>query len=90
MRYASIRSLDISNGEYIGVALFTQGCPFHCKNCFNPETHDFNGGKEYTLEVRDNNIPAIKLYKKFNFDILGRRKKYYNNVNDAIIMTKNF
>ena len=43
-----------------------------------------------TLEVRDNNIPAIKLYKKFNFDILGRRKKYYNNVNDAIIMTKNF
>ena len=53
MRYASIRSLDISNGEYIGVALFTQGCPFHCKNCFNPETHDFNGGKEYTLEVRD-------------------------------------
>ena len=43
-----------------------------------------------TLEVRDNNIPAIKLYKKFNFDILGRRKKYYNNVNDAIIMTKKF
>lgn len=43
-----------------------------------------------TLEVRDDNIPAIELYKKFNFDILGRRKKYYNNVNDAIIMTKNF
>lgn len=43
-----------------------------------------------TLEVRDDNIPAIELYKKFNFDILGRRKKYYNNVNDAIIMTKSF
>ena len=59
MRYASIRSLDISNGENIGVALFTQGCPFHCKNCFNPETHDFNGGKEYTLEVRDKIISLI-------------------------------
>ena len=43
-----------------------------------------------TLEVRDDNTPAIELYKKFNFDILGRRKKYYNNVNDAIIMTKSF
>lgn len=43
-----------------------------------------------TLEVRDDNIPAIELYKKFDFDIIGRRKKYYNNCNDAIIMTKFF
>lgn len=43
-----------------------------------------------TLEVRDDNIPAIKLYKKLNFSILGIRKKYYNNSNDAIIMTKFF
>ena len=43
-----------------------------------------------TLEVSDDNGPAIELYKKFEFEILGRRKKYYNNVNDAIIMTKKF
>ena len=43
-----------------------------------------------TLEVSDDNVPAIELYKKFEFEILGRRKKYYNNVNDAIIMTKKF
>ena len=43
-----------------------------------------------TLEVRDDNIPAIEIYKKFDFDILGKRKKYYNNCNDAIIMTKFF
>lgn len=43
-----------------------------------------------TLEVRDDNIPAIELYKKLNFSILGIRKKYYNNSNDAIIMTKFF
>ena len=43
-----------------------------------------------TLEVSDDNVPAIELYKKFEFEILGRRKKYYNNVNDAIIMTKSF
>ena len=42
-----------------------------------------------TLEVNENNENAIKLYKKFNFKEVGRRKNYYNNVNDAIIMTLN-
>lgn len=54
MRYASIRELDISNGENVGISLFVQGCPEpHCKNCFNPETWDFYGGKEWTQEVED-------------------------------------
>ena len=55
IRYAQIRSLDLSNGEGVGVALFVQGCPFnpHCENCFNPETWDFSGGKEWTQEIRD-------------------------------------
>jgi len=52
MRYASINSLDISNGEGTGVALFTQGCLKHCKNCFNPDTWDINGGKEFTSEIQ--------------------------------------
>lgn len=52
MRYAQIRSMDISNGEGVGVSLFVQGCPFHCKNCFNSDTWDFNGGKEWTEEIK--------------------------------------
>ena len=42
-----------------------------------------------TLEVNSNNIPAQKLYEKFGFKVVGTRKKYYNNIHDAIIMTKN-
>ena len=38
MRYADIYKFDISNGIGIRVSLFVQGCPFHCKGCFNPET----------------------------------------------------
>lgn len=53
MRYNQIRECDIANGEGIGVALFVQGCHFKCKNCFNSETWDFNGGKEWTPEVED-------------------------------------
>lgn len=59
MRYASIRNLDISNGEGVGVSLFVQGCPFHCKNCFNSETWDFNGGKEWTEEIKNKFMELI-------------------------------
>lgn len=59
MRYSSMRNLDISNGEGVGVSLFVQGCPFHCKNCFNSETWDFNGGKEWTKEIKDKFMKLI-------------------------------
>ena len=45
--------------------MFVQGCNFHCYNCFNKDTWDFNGGKEWTPEVEDKfielaNRPYIK------------------------------
>ena len=40
-----------------------------------------------TLEVNVNNIPAIKLYEKYNFEKVGLRKRYYYGTDDAIIMT---
>lgn len=43
--------------------------------------------KSITLEVNEHNIPAIKLYEKFNFIKIGIRKRYYNNTDSAIIMT---
>lgn len=43
-----------------------------------------------TLEVNENNLPAIHLYEKFNFKRLGLRKKYYNNTDNAVIMTLYF
>lgn len=43
--------------------------------------------KSITLEVDEQNKPAIKLYEKYNFKIVGQRKKYYHNDNDALLMT---
>ena len=40
------------------------------------------------LEVRESNIPAIKLYEKYGFEVCGLRKKYYNNSENAILMKK--
>lgn len=51
MRYNKIRKMDISNGEGVRVSLFVQGCAFHCKGCFNPETWNFEEGKEFTTET---------------------------------------
>ncbi len=43
-----------------------------------------------TLEVNTKNLYAQKLYLKFGFKNLGLRKKYYNGVEDAYIMTLYF
>lgn len=53
MYYNKIREMDISDGTGIRVSLFVQGCEFHCKGCFNPETWNFESGKEFTTETLD-------------------------------------
>ena len=59
MRYADFYECDICNGNQVGVSLFVQGCPFHCKGCFNQETWDFNGGKEWTSQVEKKFLELI-------------------------------
>lgn len=39
------------------------------------------------LEVNENNLPAIHLYELFNFKKVGLRKHYYQNGDNAILMT---
>lgn len=78
--------MDISNGEGVGVALFVQGCPFnpHCENCFNPETWDFSGGKEWTQEIRDRFITlANRSYIK-RISILGGEPLAEENLDDVL------
>lgn len=40
-----------------------------------------------TLEVNENNKPAIHLYEHFCFKQVGLRKKYYDGIDSAILMT---
>lgn len=71
MRYAQLRKMDISNGEGIGVALFTQGCGIHCEECFNPETWDFNGGEEFTMETYHQLLQLLDKPHIQRFSLLG-------------------
>lgn len=90
MRYAQIRELDISNGEGIGVALFVQGCHFHCYNCFNPDTWDFSGGKEWTQDTEDKLIElANKPYIK-RLSILGGESLADENLDGVLHLVNRF
>ena len=90
MRYAQIRELDISNGEGVGVALFVQGCRFACKNCFNPDTWDFNGGKEWTQDTEDKLIElASRPYIK-RLSILGGEPLADENLDGVLHLVNRF
>lgn len=48
------------------------------------------GLERATLEVKDSNLTAISLYKKFGFKVAGKRKKYYQKTGeDALILWRN-
>lgn len=80
MKYAQIREMDVTNGSGIGVALFTQGCPYHCKNCFNPETWDFDKGIDWTKETENNIIELLKPKYITRLSILGGEPLVERNI----------
>ena len=51
MNFEQIAVCSVENGLGMRVSLYVSGCKFHCKNCFNPETWDFNHGNLFTTET---------------------------------------
>ena len=88
MRIAGINKNDVVNGEGICVALFTQGCPFHCKGCFNPETWDYNGGKEVPISDLISDVEAAIAANGVprNFSILGGEPLIERNLEELKIL----
>ena len=88
MRYAQIRSMDISNGEGVGVSLFVQGCDRHCLNCFNSETWNFNGGKEWTEETKNKFMELIDRPYIRRISILGGEPLAEQNLDGVLSLIK--
>lgn len=82
MRYNQIRECDIANGKGVGVALFVQGCKFHCYNCFNSDTWDFNGGKEWTNETKEKFLELINRPYIKRVSILGGEPLADKNIDE--------
>lgn len=50
IRLSGIAYESLVNGPGMRRVFFSQGCKHNCKGCFNPETHDFNGGEEKNMD----------------------------------------
>lgn len=80
MKYNSIDKCEAINGEGFGVSLYTQGCPYHCPGCFNPETWDFDKGTEWTQKIEDLIIELLKPSYIKRLTILGGEPLIERNV----------
>lgn len=89
-RYNKIRKMDISNGPGVRVSVFMQGCTFNCKNCFNPETHDFNGGKEFTDDTINEILNLCNNSYIVGLSILGGEPLHNKNIEASTKLAKAF
>ena len=90
MKYNKIRKMDVSNGPGIRISIFMQGCTFNCKNCFNPETHDFNGGKDFTDETIDRVLELCSSEYIAGLSILGGEPLHPKNIEGTTKLAKIF
>ena len=91
MKFIKIKDNDIANGVGITMSLWTQGCPHHCKGCFNMETWDFNKGKEFTeldLKYIFDNINKNDIHR--DLSILGGEPLCPQNIEGVINICKEF
>ena len=90
MRYNRIRKMDISNGPGIRVSIFMQGCEFHCKGCFNPETWDFKCGNEFTDETIEKVLDLCNYDHIVGLTILGGEPMHPVNIEGTTKLAKEF
>ena len=90
MRYNKIRKMDISNGEGVRVSIFVQGCHFHCKGCFNPETWNFEGGKEFASQTLTLLLDLCSNPTRKGLSILGGEPLNDENFPEVLNIVKAF
>ncbi len=90
MRYNKIRKMDIADGPGVRVSIFLQGCTFKCPGCFNPETHDFAGGKEFTAETLNELLRLCEAGYVKGLSILGGEPLHPQNIAGTIEIAKAF
>ena len=71
MNYAAINTYDIANGPGVRTSVFVSGCTRHCKECFQPQTWDFNYGEPMTQEVIDGILQSMEPPHIAGLTVLG-------------------
>lgn len=71
MNYAAIKTYDIANGPGVRSVIFVSGCTRHCKECFQPQTWDFDYGEPLTQEVTDDLLETMAPPEIAGLTVLG-------------------
>lgn len=87
MYYSKIKHYDIANGEGIRISLFVSGCKFHCKDCFNSETWEFNYGQLFTDEVYQDILAQATSSRYDGLSLLGGDPLWQTS-EDMVILEK--
>ncbi|MCH5268249.1 MAG: anaerobic ribonucleoside-triphosphate reductase activating protein [Lachnospiraceae bacterium] len=88
MNYADIKHCDVANGPGVRVSLFVSGCTHHCKECFNPETWDFNYGRLFTAETEEQIIEYLKPDHIKGLTLLGGEPMEHSNQQGLLPLVK--
>lgn len=88
MRYAGIIEDDFNNGVGVGVTLFVQGCPHHCVGCHNPETWNFEGGKQWENKGKSKLLEMIKKPYITRLTISGGEPLYYEDKDNIVCLLR--
>ena len=67
IRLAGIAYESLVNGPGIRRVFFAQGCRHNCEGCFNPDTHDFNGGEEKNMDELIEDVLENSMIKGVTF-----------------------
>ena len=84
MYYGKINKCDIANGEGIRVSLFVSGCRNNCPGCFQPETHSFTYGSEFTEDVAEQIFTALSVPSVRGLTVLGGEPMEPENQRDLL------
>jgi anaerobic ribonucleoside-triphosphate reductase activating protein len=90
MRYSQIRNLDIVNGPGCRVSIFVSGCEHRCKNCFNPETWNFDHGTEFTEDTLTSILKLTEPSHISGLSILGGEPLHPRNREEVIRLARKF
>lgn len=82
MKYAKIDKFEIVNGEDVGISVYTYGCIFHCKNCFNSELWDLDRGEIWTDDTTDYLISLVKSSNISRVSFLGGEPLLDRNIDE--------
>ena len=88
MNYLKIEHNSISNGPGVRVVLWASGCTCNCEGCHNPEAWDFNSGKLFDEEAKQELFAALDKPYIQGITFSGGHPLEDKNVEDVYLLMK--